>query len=37
VAKTPNFQVGKDKDFALLIPSGGTYEGVWIRSKKMMS
>lgn len=34
VAKTPNFQVGKEKDFALLIPSGGTYEGVLDTLKK---
>jgi UPF0755 protein len=34
VAKTPNFQVGKDKDFALLIPSGGTYQGVLDTLKK---
>ncbi len=34
VAKTPNFQVGKDKDFALLIPAEGTYESVLDTLKK---
>ncbi|MEI7581482.1 endolytic transglycosylase MltG [Runella sp.] len=34
VAKTPNFQVEKDKDFALLIATGGTYEGVLDTLKK---
>ncbi|MFN4144330.1 MAG: endolytic transglycosylase MltG [Runella sp.] len=28
VAKSPNLQVDKGKSFALLIPTGGTYEGV---------
>jgi UPF0755 protein len=34
VAKTPNFQVGKDKDFSLLIPAGGTYDSVLDTLKK---
>ncbi len=34
MAKTPNFQVDKDKDFALLIPTGGTYEGMLDTLKK---
>jgi UPF0755 protein len=34
IAKTPNFQVGKDKDFALLIPEGSTYETVLDTLKK---
>ena len=34
LAKTPNFQQGKDKDFALLIPVGATYETVLDSLKK---
>ncbi|MEZ4903523.1 MAG: endolytic transglycosylase MltG [Spirosomataceae bacterium] len=34
IAKTPNFQQGKDKDFALLIPYGGTFESVMDSLKK---
>lgn len=34
IAKTPNFQVDKDKDFALLIPQGSTYETVLDTLKK---
>ena len=34
LAKTPNFQQGKDKDFALLIPAGATYETVLDSLKK---
>lgn len=34
ITKTPNFQQGKDKDFALLIPYGGTYESMMDTLKK---
>ena len=34
VAKTPNFQAEKEKDFALLIPVGGTYESLLDTLKK---
>ncbi|RDB04476.1 endolytic transglycosylase MltG [Runella aurantiaca] len=34
MAQTPNFQVSKDKDFALLIPTGATYQSVLDTLKK---